>query len=74
MEPQTTFVRTKGRVELHAKTTVHLNLASIIFPSDSELDDPFGNGSDLESFLVIRMLFEKRAIFECRCEFCNVVQ
>ena len=74
MEPQAAFVGTKGRVELHTEATVHLNLAFVIFPSNSELDDPFWNCSDLESFLIIWVLFEKRAVLECRGELCNVVQ
>jgi len=49
---------------LDAISAVDLGLKLVIFPDDTELDDPLWNGNDLESFLVFRVLFEERGVFE----------
>jgi hypothetical protein len=64
MESKTTFVWAESGVELDAISAVDLGLKLVIFPDDTELDDPLGNRNDMEGFLVFRVLFEKRGIFE----------
>jgi hypothetical protein len=49
---------------LDAISAVDLGLKLVIFPDDTELDDPLGNRNDLESFLVFRVLFEERGMLE----------
>jgi len=64
MESKATFVGAKGRIELDAISAVDLGLKLVIFPDDTELDDPLRNRNDLERFLVLRVLFEERGVFE----------
>ena len=71
MESKAAFVRSKGRIELHAEATVDLDLAFVVFPSNTELDDSFWHRCDLESLLVVRILFEKSAILKRRSKLCN---
>lgn len=66
MEAETTFVGSECGIELDSIATVHLDLALVIFPDDSELDDAFWDGGDLERFLVLRVLVEEGGVFECR--------
>ena len=58
MESKATFVWAEGRIELNAISAVYLGLKLVIFPDDTELDDPLRDRNDLESFLVFRVLFE----------------
>ena len=64
MEPQSTFVRPKGRVELYAIAPIDLNFILIVLPHDAELDDAFGDGSDLEGGLVFWVLLEEGGVLE----------
>jgi hypothetical protein len=64
MESQTTFIWAECRVELDAISAIDLRLELIIFPDDTELNDSLGNCDDLQSFLVLGVLFEKRGMFE----------
>ena len=64
MESKATFIWAEGRIKLDAISAVYLGLKLVIFPDDTELDDPLGNRNDLKSFLVFRVLFEKRGMFE----------
>jgi hypothetical protein len=64
MESQSSLVWTQSRVELHTVSTVDLDLVLVIFPDDTELDDAFGNGDDLEGGLVLWLLLEEGAVFE----------
>ena len=66
VESQTAFVRTQGGIELHSIATVDLNLALVVFPDDAKLNDPFGDGGNLEGGSVLGILLEQRGIFERR--------
>ena len=43
---------------------IDLWLSLIIFPDDSELDDPLGDGDNLEGRFVFRLLVEEGAVLE----------
>jgi hypothetical protein len=58
VESKAPFVWAEGRIELDAISAVYLGLKLVIFPDDTELDDPLRDRNDLESFLVFRVLFE----------------
>jgi hypothetical protein len=64
MESQSSLVRAQGRVKLHTVSAVDLDLVLVIFPDDTELDDAFGNGDDLEGGLVLGLLLKEGAVFE----------
>ena len=64
MESKTAFVWTKGRVELHAISTVYLQLAFVVLPGDAELDHTFRDGCYLEGCLVLWVLLEKTRVLE----------
>lgn len=64
MEPQSSFVRSKSRVELYAIATVDLHLALIVFPDHTELDDPLWDSSDLESGLIFWVFLEEQGVLE----------
>jgi len=59
MEPQPTLVWPQCRVELHTVSAIDLDSTLVIFPGDSELDDPFGDRGNFESGLVFRILLEE---------------
>jgi hypothetical protein len=73
MEPQSAFVWTESRVELDSITAIDLWLSLVILPHDTKLDYAFWNRDDLQGGLVFRMLFEERAVFEGRDEFCQAL-
>jgi hypothetical protein len=64
MESQSSLVWAQGRVKLYTVSAVDLDLVFVIFPDDTELDDAFGNGDDLEGGLVLWLLLEEGAVFE----------
>lgn len=68
VESQTTLVGTKGRVELHAVTLVDLQLALVIFPDDSKLNDTLRDSRNLESSAVLRVLCEEGAVLKSACQ------
>jgi hypothetical protein len=68
MEPQTTLERAQRRVELHAISAVHLQVARIVFPDYAELDDALGNRDDLESCPILGVALEQGAVLECADE------
>ena len=43
MESQSTLVGAEGGVELDAESAVHLEVALVVFPDHSELDDTLGD-------------------------------
>lgn len=53
MESQTTLVGAESRVELNSVSTVDLEIALVILPSDTELDNTLGDGDDGQSSLEI---------------------
>ena len=58
MEPESALVRTKCRVELHTVSSIHLQVAFVIFPGDSELDNTLWNRCNFKRLLVLRILLE----------------
>jgi len=64
MQTETALVWAESRVELHPVAAIDLDLVLVVLPDDAELDDPFGDGDDLEGGLVFGMLLEEGAIFE----------
>lgn len=72
MEAEAALVRAQGRVELDAVPAVDLQLAGIIFPDDTELDDALGDGGHLEGDAVLGVLLEQGAVLECVYELCWV--
>ncbi len=71
MESQPSLVGSQRRVELYTISAVDLDLALVIFPGDSELDDTLGDRSDFESSLVFGVLLEEGGVFERRSKFCG---
>jgi len=55
------------------ETTVDLDLALVIFPCDSELDDALWDGSDLESLAVLWVLLEQGRVLEGGGQLCGSV-
>jgi hypothetical protein len=70
VEPEATLVGTKSGVELDTVSTVDLDLAFIIFPDNTELDDTLRNGDDLKSLAELRLLLEKSGVLESGGELC----
>jgi hypothetical protein len=64
MESQSSLVWSQGGIELDTIASVDLWLSLVILPHDTELDDAFGDGDDLEGSLIFGILFEERAVFE----------
>lgn len=64
VQTKTTFVWTEGGVELDSVSTVDLDLVVVVFPDDTELDDAFWDGGDLEGFLVFWVLLEEGRVLE----------
>lgn len=64
MKSQTSLVGAKGGVELHAVSPIDLEVAGIVLPDDSELDDALGDGSDLESGPILGVLLKEGAVLE----------
>ena len=64
MEAQATLVRAESRVVLHAETAVDLDLALVILPCDSELDDPLRDSCDLEGLFVLWLFLKQGAVLE----------
>lgn len=71
MKTETTLVRTEGRVVLDTVTTVDLDLVLVVLPDDTELDDALGDGSDLESTLVLRVLLKESRVLKGRGKLCR---
>ena len=69
VEAKTAFVGAQRRVKLHTVSTIDLDLALVIFPDNSELDDTLRNRSDLESLFIFRVLLEEGGVFESRNQF-----
>lgn len=72
VKSQSAFVRSQGRVELHAVATVHLDLALVVFPGDAELDDALGDGADFQGAAVFGVLLEERRVLERRGKLCVI--
>ena len=64
VKAKTTLVGTQSRVELHPIPSIDLHLSLVILPNHSELNDSFGDSSDLEGGLVFRVFLEEGGVFE----------
>lgn len=68
VQPQAALVGAQRRVELHTEAAVHLDIALVILPDDAKLDQPLGDGDDLEGGAVLGVLLEQGAVLEGRGE------
>lgn len=59
VETQTALVWPQGGIELHAISPVDLDLVLVVLPNDTELNDSFRDGCDLEGGLVLGVLFKQ---------------
>jgi len=59
VKTETTLVRTEGRVELDTVSSVNLELALVVLPRYTELDETLRNGGDLKSSSVLWLLLEQ---------------
>lgn len=59
MKPQSSLVWAENRVELDSVASIDLDLALVILPGDSELDDAFGYRDDSERFPILWVLLEQ---------------
>ena len=64
VESQSSLVWSKSAVELHTVSAVDLDLVLVIVPDDTELDDSFWDGNDLEGGTVFWVLLEKGGVLE----------
>ena len=54
---------------MYAVAAIELGLAPVVLPDDAELDDPFGNGDDVQGGPVLGVLFEEGRVLEGTSEF-----
>jgi hypothetical protein len=59
VKAEAALVWTESRVELDSVATVHLDLALVVLPGNTELDNTLWDGGNLESFLVFGVLLEE---------------
>lgn len=59
VQPQSSLVRSQSRVVLNPVSSVDLELTLVVLPSDSELDDSFGDLNDSEGLAVLGVLGEE---------------
>ena len=64
MEPESSFIRSQSRIELHSVSPVNLHLSLIVLPDHTELDDAFRNGSNLQGSLVLGIFLEEGGVFK----------
>lgn len=70
MKPQAALEGTEGGIELHAVAVVDLDVALVVLPGDTELDDALGDGDDLQGGPVLRVALEEGAVLEREDELC----
>lgn len=70
MESKSTLIRAQGRVELDSVSSVDAQLALVILPGDTELQDTLGDGGDLEGGTVFGVLLEEGAVLEGAGQLC----
>jgi len=73
VEAETALVGAERGVELHAISTVDLELALVVLPDDAELDDALRDADDREGLLVFGVLLEEGGVFESVGDFCEIV-
>ena len=60
VQPETTLVGAKGRVELDTVARVDMGFALVVLPDDAELDDALGDLDDVERGLVLGVSLKER--------------
>ena len=73
MESEATLVRAKGRVILNSEATIDLQLALVVLPDDSELNDSLRDGHDIQCRAVLWVLLEQRRVLERAHELCKTL-
>lgn len=68
MEAQTTLVRSKSRVELNTKTTVDTQIAAVVLPDNTELDNSLRNRGNFKGCAVLGVAIEECAVVESALE------
>lgn len=58
VEAQAALVWAQSRVELHTVSAVHLQVAGVVFPDYTELNDSLGNRDNLECCPVLGKLLQ----------------
>lgn len=71
METETTLVWTEGGVVLDTETTVDLDLALVVLPDNTEVDDALWDGGDLQGLLVLWVLLEEGGVLEGGGKLCR---
>ena len=71
VETETTLVGTEGGVELNTVTAVDLEVALVVLPDNTELDDTLGDGSDVEGGAVLGVLLEEGGVLESVGQLCG---
>jgi hypothetical protein len=64
VQPETTLVGAKGRVKLDTVAAVDLDVALVVLPDNTELNDALGNGDDLEALAVLGVLLEEGGLLK----------
>ena len=73
VEAETALVGTERGVELDAVSTVDLELALVVLPSDTELDDALGDGDDVEGSLQFGGDLEELGGLEGGDKLCGII-
>lgn len=71
METETTLVGTEGGVELDTVTAVDLEVAVVVFPDNTELNDTLGDGGNVEGGAVLGVLLEEGGVLESVGQLCG---
>ncbi|KAH3669592.1 hypothetical protein OGATHE_002404 [Ogataea polymorpha] len=69
VQSQTSLVWTQSRVELDSVTSVDLDIALVVLPGDSELDDSLWNRDNRNHLLVFWVLLEQSRLLEGGVQF-----
>lgn len=71
MESQATLVRSQGRVELNSISAINAELAIVVLPCHTELNDTLWDGANFERRSVLGVLLEEGAVFKGTGELCG---
>jgi hypothetical protein len=64
MESKASLVRPESGVELNAESSIDLNLALVVLPSNTELNNTLRNRSNLQSNLILWVFLEQCRVLE----------
>lgn len=71
METETTLVGTEGGVELDTVTAIDLDVAVVVLPDNTELNDTLGDGGNGEGSAVLGVLLEEGGVLESVGQLCD---